>query len=196
MDCLLISLVFDILRYTFSSVLWGVLFTLLSVGAFFFIIKSCYPKRAFTSLSFIVGAILSIFLFFQFVFICSAFKVRGMVDDMETSISQYMKASDNAVTTGKSQRITEQLIDDYPLLGCYVKSLDFQGDTTENIASGIISEIKHFLNMYTLRRVGWILFYCALGSFVVIKTMEVYSTTTTSRGRTAMRSTMRSRGLR
>ena len=175
---LLISLVFDILRYAIGSMFLGVLFTILGVGLLFFLIKGFYPKSAFTPVSFIVGFILFFLLSFQSVFICGAFKVKSMAADIEVSINQYIpsswKLSNQEISADDSQQIVENLDKEYPLFGCYIGWADFHGHTAANVAAAMVDEMHSFLNKFIWRRVGWSLLFIVLGTFIVIKTLDTY----------------------
>ena len=195
MDCLLISLIFDILRYAVSSMFLGLLFSIISVGLLLLIIKNLYPKHTLTPLSYIVGAILFTLLFFQLVFVCGAFKIKGMADDMETSINN-LTPKDQGLISGNEIPIAEQLQKKYPLLKNYVDLDDVQKYKVSD-ASEYMSGIRSALNNYILRRIGWSLSFIILGAFIVFKTMKVYcSTSMRGRNRTAMRSNGRGRGFR
>lgn len=175
---LLINLVFDILRYAIGSMFLGVLFTILGVGLLFFLIKGFYPKSTFTPISFIVGFILFFLLSFQSVFICGAFRVKSMADEIEVSINRYIPSSwravDQEISTDDSQQIVENLDKEYPLFGCYIGWADFQGHTANNVAEAMVDEMHSFLNKFIWRRVGWSLLFIVVGTFIVIKTLDTY----------------------
>lgn len=182
MDFLFFGLVFDILRYAIDSMVWGVLFALAGVALLFFLIKGIYPRYTYSPLSIIVGVILFVLLSFQSVFICGAFKVKAMTDNIERSINSYIpddwKHYGHTFTEDETQQIAENLIQEYPLFGCYVGGADFSGHDVDEIAESMVDEIHDFMNAYIWRRVFWSLGFVVVGTFIVVKTMQAYRNAT------------------
>lgn len=189
MNTLLLSLVFDILRYAIGSMFLGVVFTILGVGLLFFLVRGFYPKSTFTPISFFVGTILFVLLAFQSVLICGAFKVKGMSAEIESRINQYIPATwkvlGHEFDAAESQQICDNLGEDYPLFACYVGLADFSGHNVDNIAQAMREEVNRFFYRFIWRRVLWSLLFIIVGTFIVIKTLEIYQTTLRSRGRSA-----------
>lgn len=57
-----IGLLYDILTYSASSLIIGLIVTFLLVGLLFFIIKGFFPQSTFSPLSIVVGVVLTFFL--------------------------------------------------------------------------------------------------------------------------------------
>ncbi|MBQ8673070.1 MAG: hypothetical protein IJ511_03320 [Bacteroides sp.] len=187
-----IGLMFDILHYAMDSMFWGVLLAIAGVALLFYLIRSFYPKYTFTPLSFVAGAVIFVLVAFQSVFICGAFKIKGMTDEMYASINSYIPQSwvacDHAFTTDETQQICDNLRDEYPLFACYVGTADFRGHTPATVAQSMVDEIHSFMNRYILRRVAWCLGFIIVGTFIVVKTMEVYRVSMRRGGAAARRS--------
>lgn len=189
-----IDLAFDVLYYAFGSMLLGVFITIIGVGLLFYLVKSFYPKYTFTSITYIVGVILFILLSYHSILICGAFKIKGMADDIGESINYFVEdyyIPGQEITDVEAQQIAEHLMEEYPLFACYVGGATSYGNTTSTIAQSLADECHEFMNIFILKHLGWCVAFIAIGTFVVIKTMEVYHKTTRRSSSTAIRRSRR-----
>ncbi|MBQ7042514.1 MAG: hypothetical protein IJN66_09725 [Muribaculaceae bacterium] len=188
-----IDLAFDVLYYAFGSMLLGVFITIIGVGLLFYLVKSFYPKYTFTPITYIVGAILFILLAYHSILICGAFKIKGMTDDIGVSVTEYISVYniDHYFTEEETQDIINSLRDDYPLFACYVGSGDFSNHTPSTIVQAMIDECHEFMNIFILKHLGWCVAFIAIGTFIVIKTMDAYHKTTRRSSSTARRRSRR-----
>lgn len=189
-----IDLALDVLYYAFGSMLLGVFITIIGVGLLFYLVKSFYPKYTFTPITYIVGVILFILLSYHSILICGAFKIKGMADDIGESINYFVEdyyIPGQEITDVEAQQIAEHLMEEYPLFACYVGGATSYGNTTSTIAQSLVDECHEFMNIFILKHLGWCVTFIAIGTFVVIKTMEVYHKTTRRSSSTAIRRSRR-----
>ena len=187
------DLALDVLQYAFGSMLLGVFITIIGVGLLFYLVKSFYPKYTFTPITYIVGAILFILLSYHSILICGAFKIKGMTDDIGESITEYIQYynTDYYFTQKDTQDIIDALNEEYPLFACYVGSGDFTNHTPSTIVQSMVDEIHDFMNIFILKHLGWCVAFIAIGTFIVIKTMDVNHKTTRRSSSTARRRSRR-----
>ena len=98
---------FDILRYSFSSVIWGVLIAVACMALFVFLIKGWYKDATFSPVSYVVGAILFLFLSFQCIMIVGSLKIIDTTDYYETEIANIV---DSAYDTADEITMEKQMI--------------------------------------------------------------------------------------
>ena len=69
---------FELLKLSFSSLIWGVLITILCLVLFFVLIKGWYRSATYTPLSYLIGAVLFLFLSFQCTMIVGGLKINSL----------------------------------------------------------------------------------------------------------------------
>lgn len=165
---------FTILRYSIGSMFVGVLLTLIGVALMFFLVGSWKKNSTFTPLSLIAGAVLFVMLAFQSVLMCGAITIKSYGDDVEVYINNLVAGvpEQTAFTQQDSQRILENIVDEYPLVGYFIGGADFRGHTPLDIAEAMVDELQSWANWYILRRVLWSLLFIVLGTTAVIWTMD------------------------
>ena len=110
---------FDILRYSFSSVIWGVLIAIACMALFVFLIKGWYKDASFSPISYIVGIILFLFLSIQCILIVGSLKILDTTDYYEKEISSLVDSAYDVadeVTMGQADEIIQEIIERFPLL--------------------------------------------------------------------------------
>lgn len=185
---------FNIINYSIGNLFLGVFITILGVALMFFLIKSWFNHKTFTTLSFIIGAILFVFLSFQSILLCGAITIKTYTDEVEKNISEWVKNIPPSKEFDKedSQIIMNGIMEEWPLVGYFVDTADFTGHTSLNIAPSMADAIREYMNWFILRRVLWSLFFTITGAVIVIKSMEGNS----SRRRRSSYSSSSSRGRR
>lgn len=185
---------FNIINYSIGNLFLGVFITILGVALMFFLIKSWFNHKTFTTLSFIIGAILFVFLSFQSILLCGAVTIKTYTDEVEKNISEWVKNIPPSKEFDKedSQIIMNGIMEEWPLVGYFVDTADFTGHTSLNIAPSMADAIREYMNWFILRRVLWSLFFTITGAVIVIKSMEGNS----SRRRRSSYSSSSSRGRR
>jgi hypothetical protein len=166
---------FDILKYSFSSAIWGILIAVICMALFVFLIKGWYKDATFSPVSYIIGAILFVFLSVQCVLIIGSLKIISTTDYYETEISRIVDnvydASDE-VTKGQSDDIIQVIIDRFPILHYYIGGGEFSGFTAKELPHAMADELRSFMRWYIFRRILWCLGFVIVGAICVIKSLS------------------------
>lgn len=166
---------FDILRYSISSLLWGVLTAIASMALFVFLIKGWYKDATFSFISYVVGAILFLFLSFQCILIVGSLKIIDTTDYYEAEISKIVDNAYNAtdeVTMGQADDIIKTIIDKFPILHYYISGGEFSGYTAKELPHAVADELRSYMHWYIFRRILWCLGFVIVGAVCVIKSMS------------------------
>ncbi len=167
----------DIIHYAFGSFILGVLLTVTFVILLFLLIKGFYPRKTFSPLSFIAGAVLCVLLIPQMISLCGAVALKIKCGEVATWLdanvihsSEYINPVE--VTPEESHIICERLIDNFPMVASFVGAGEFSGFDTSNISVAIADTLNSFLNQFILESLGWSLLFLAITAGVVIFTMR------------------------
>ena len=166
---------FDILRYSFSSAIWGVLIAIICMALFVFLIKGWYKDATFSPISYIIGAILFMFLSIQCVLIVGSLKIISTTDYYETEISRIVDNKYDAtdeVTKGQADDIIQVIIDRFPILHYYISGGQFSGFTAKELPHAMVDELRSFMRWYIFRRILWCLGFVIVGAICVIKSLS------------------------
>ena len=166
---------FDILRYSFSSVIWGVLIAIACMALFVFLIKGWYKDASFSPISYIVGIILFLFLSIQCILIVGSLKILDTTDYYEKEISSLVDSAYDVadeVTMGQADEIIQEIIERFPLLHHYISGGEFSGYTAKELPHAIADELRSYMHWYIFRRILWCLGFVIVGVICVIKTLS------------------------
>ena len=166
---------FDILKYSFSSVIWGILIAVACMTLFVFLIKGWYKDATFSPISYVVGAVLFLFLLFQCVLIVGSLKILDTTDYYETEISRIVDStydSVDEVSMGQADEIIQVIIDRFPLLQYYISGGEFSGFTAKELPHAMADELRSFMHWYIFRRILWCLGFVIVGAICAIKSMS------------------------
>ena len=180
----------NIIMYSIGNLFLGIFLTIGGLLLMFFIIQSWYKNSKFSFISYLVGTILFFFLSFQSVLICGSITVKSYCDEVETAINGWVSNIPESVefTRDDSQTILNNITAEWPLVSYFVRTADFTGHTSANIASSMMDELQIVMNWFILRRVLWALFFIVISSALVIKTMDRSLSGSSSRKRTSSHS--------
>ena len=165
----------DILRYSFSSVIWGILIAVACMALFVFLIKGWYKDATFSPVSYVVGAFLFLFLSFQCVLIVGSLKILDTTDYYETEIIRIVDSTYDAadeVTMGQADDIIKTVVDRFPLLQYYIGGGEFSGFTAKELPHAMADELRSFMHWYIFRRILWCLGFVIVGAICVIRSMS------------------------
>lgn len=165
----------DILRYSFGSVIWGILIAVACMALFVFLIKGWYKDATFSPISYIIGAVLFLFLSFQCILIVGSLKIIDTTDYYETEISRIVDSAYDAtdeVTMGQADDIIKLIIDRFPLLQYYISGGEFSGFTAKELPHAMADELRSFMRWYIFRRILWCLGFVIVGAICVIKSLS------------------------
>ena len=166
---------FDILRYSFSSMIWGILIAVACIALFVFLIKGWYKDATFSPISYVVGAILFLFLSFQCILIVGSLKIISMTDEYEqriTSIVESVYSPSDMVSMPQASDVIDTIIDEFPILEYYIGGGEFSGFTAEQLPHAIADELRSFMRWYIFRRILWCLGFVIVGAICVIKSLS------------------------
>ena len=166
---------FDILRYSFSSAIWGILIALVCMALFVVLIKGWYKDATFSPVSYVIGAILFLFLSIQCILIVGSLKILDTTDYYEMEITQIVDISYDTldeVTMGQADDIIKVIIDRFPLLQYYISGGEFSGFTAKELPHAMADELRSFMRWYIFRRILWCLGFVIVGAVCVIKSMS------------------------
>lgn len=170
---------YDILRYSISSVIWGILIAVACMALFVFLIKGWYKDATFSPVSYVIGAVLFLFLSVQCVLIVGSLKIIDTTDYYETEIANIVdSAYDTAdeITIGQADDIIQVIIDRFPLLQYYIGGGEFSGFTAKELPHAMADELRSFMRWYIFRRILWCLGFVIVGAICVIRSLSKSST--------------------
>lgn len=166
---------YDILNYSFSSVIWGILIAIACMALFVFLIKGWYKDATFLPVSYIVGVVLFLFLSFQCILIVGSLKILDTTDVYEREITNIVNSTYDAadeITIGQTDDIIQLFIDQFPLLQYYIGGGEFSGYTAKELPHAIADELRSFMHWYIFRRILWCLGFVIVGAICVIRSMS------------------------
>lgn len=165
---------FEILRYSFSSVIWGVLIAISCMALFVFLIKGWYKDATFSPVSYLVGAVLFLFLSFQCVLIVGSLKIISMTNEYEQQITALVQSysPEDEVSQAQASEVIDAIIDEFPILEYYIGGGEFSGYTASQLPAAIAQELRSFMRWYIFRRILWCLGFVAVGAFLVIRSLS------------------------
>ena len=175
MNVLMWLALFDILRYSFSSAIWGILIAVACMVLFVFLIKGWYKDATFSPVSYVIGAILFLFLSIQCILIVGSLKILDTTDYYEMEITRIVESTYDAadeVTMKQSDDIIKLVIDRYPLLHYYIGGGEFTGFTARQLPHAMADELRSFMRWYIFRRILWCLSFVIVGAVCVIKSLS------------------------
>lgn len=166
---------FELLKFSFGSIFWGILITVVCMALFFFLIRGWYRNAVFTPISYLVGIVLFLLLAFQCTMIVGAIKIINITPYYEAQIQQMVNnhfPSDREVSKQESEQLVEWLVTEYPILQHYFNSGEFTGYTARQLPAVMGAEIRSFLRFYILRRLLWCLGFVIVGAVLVIRSIS------------------------
>ena len=165
----------DLLRFSFSSLIWGILITVVCIALFFVLVRGWYKSATFTPISYLIGLALFFLLSFQCTLIMGAIKIIHISDFYASAVQQLMQQhflDNQEVTQQQSRQVVEGLVDAYPVLGHFFQSGEFTGYTAAELPEAMRAAICSFLKWFIFRRVLWCLAFVIVGAAGVIKTLN------------------------
>ena len=166
---------FDILRYSLSSLLWGILIAFACMALFGFLIKGWYKDATFSPVSYVVGALLFLLLSFQCVLVVGSLKIIDMSDEYENRISAVVDSvysPSDEVSLSQASDVIDTIIDEFPILQYYIGGGEFSGFTAEQLPHAMADELRSFMRWYIFRRILWCLGFVIVGAICVIRSMS------------------------
>lgn len=166
---------FEILRYSLSSMFGGVLIAIICMGLFVFLIKGWYKDATFSPISYVVGAFLFLLLSFQCVLVVGSLKIIDMTDEYENRITTIVNSAYSSyeeISLTEASDVIDRIIDEYPILHYYIRGGQFSGYTAQQLPHAIAQELRSYMQWYIFRRILWCLGFVIVGAICVIKSMS------------------------
>ena len=168
----------NIIQFSFSSLLWGILIAFACMALFVFIIKGWWKNALFTLWSYLIGAILFLLLIFQCTMIVGSLKIIDTCDEYEVYFRQVVDGvyeEWQEVSKGDSDIIIKKAIAEYPLLEYYIGGGDFRGFRAKELPAAMADELRSFMWSYIVRRLLWCLGFVIVAGILSIKTLNNYN---------------------
>ena len=166
---------YDILRYSFSSVIWGILIAVVCMALFVFLIKGWYKDATFSPISYIAGFVLFLLLSFQCILVVGSLKIINMSDEYEEQITTIVDSAyspSDEVSLSQASDVIDTIIDEFPILQYYISGGHFSGFTAKELPHAMAQELRSFMRWYIFRRILWCLGFVIVGAVCVIRSMS------------------------
>jgi len=145
------------------------------MALFVFLIKGWYKDATFSPVSYLVGAMLFLFLSVQCILIVGSLKILNTTGFYEAEITRIVDSAYDAsdeVSMGNASDIIDTIIDRFPLLHYYIGGGEFSGFTAKELPHAIAQELRSFMRWYIFRRIMWCLGFVVIGAICVIRSMS------------------------
>lgn len=168
----------NIIQFSFSSLLWGILIALLCMALFVFIIKGWWKNALFTIWSYLIGFVLFLLLIFQCTMIVGSLKIVDTCDEYEAYFRQVVDSAYEGwqeVNQRDADIIIKKSIAKFPLLEYYISGGEFTGHSARNLPTVMADELRSFMWSYIIRRLLWCLGFVLVAGILGIKTLNQYN---------------------
>ena len=168
----------NIIQFSFSSLLWGILIALLCMALFVFIIKGWWKNALFTIWSYLIGFVLFLLLIFQCTMIVGSLKIVDTCDEYEAYFRQVVDSAYEGwqeVSQRDADIVIKKSIAKFPLLEYYISGGEFSGHSAENLPTVMADELRSFMWSYIIRRLLWCLGFVLVAGILGIKTLNQYN---------------------
>lgn len=166
---------FELLKFSFSSIIWGILITVFSMVLFFTLIRGWYKSAVFTPFSYLIGTVLLFLLMFQCTMIVGALKINSLSQRFETEFRQIINQryqADQDVSLKQADDVIQNVIQEYPVLEHYIAGGEFTGFKAKDLPQAISKELRSFMWFYILRRLLWCLGFVVIGAILIIQSIS------------------------
>lgn len=168
-------LLWNIIQYSISSLLGGVLTAIVCLALFVFIIKGWWKDAMFSIWSYIIGVVLFLLLSFQCTMIVGSLKIIDTVDEYKAYFTEIL---DNAyedweqVPDDVAKVVIDKAIEECPLLEHYIGGGEFTGFSAKELPTAMTEELRSFMKAYIVRRLLWCLGFVLVAGALGIMTLD------------------------
>lgn len=168
-------LLWNIIQYSISSLLGGVLTAIVCLALFVFIIKGWWKDAMFSIWSYIIGVVLFLLLSFQCTMIVGSLKIIDTVDEYKAYFTEIV---DNAyegweqVPADVAEAVIDKAIEECPLLEHYIGGGEFTGFSAKELPTAMTEELRSFMKAYIVRRLLWCLGFVLVAVALGIMTLD------------------------
>lgn len=157
-----------LLTTALSSLFYGVIATAVLMTLIYVLLRVLNEGIVKSIPFYISGGVLAILLIIQLTLLIGAVQASNAVDSAEITINQLMENASGTFGATDSQRLLDYVTDEYPIIGAYIGTCDFTGNTPETIASAMAHTMRDYLSSYIWHRVFWIVGFCVVASAIAI----------------------------
>ena len=168
-------LLWNIIQYSISSLLGGVLTAIVCLALFVFIIKGWWKDAMFSIWSYIIGVVLFLLLSFQCTMIVGSLKI---IDTMDEYKAYFTEIVDNAyegweqVPADVAEAVIDKAIEECPLLEHYIGGGEFTGFSAKELPTAMTEKLRSFMKAYIVRRLLWCLGFVLVAVALGIMTLD------------------------
>lgn len=168
-------LLWNIIKYSISSLFGGVLTAIVCLALFVFIIKGWWKDAMFSVWSYIIGVVLFLLLSFQCTMIVGSLKIIDTVDEYKAYFTEIV---DNAyegweqVPADVAEAVIDKAIEECPLLEHYIGGGEFTGFRAKELPTAMTEELRSFMKAYIVRRLLWCLGFVLVAVALGIMTLD------------------------
>lgn len=146
----------------FSCVIYGILITTIIMGILLVLLLAINKDIIHSVVFYIVGALLALFLTFQFTLMMGAAETQSAVDSAYDYICELVESKSGTISTDESQEMLESITEEYPIIGLFMSKTDFMMADSEDFPDVFQETMTGFLDSYFWHRVWW-----SLGAIVI-----------------------------
>lgn len=157
-----------LLTAAFSSVFYGIIATAVLMVFLYIGLKVLNSGIVKSVPFYVAGGILAVLLSIQFSLLIGAVQADNAVDAAELTITQLMESASGTFSATDSQRLLDYITDEYPIIGAYIGTCDFSGNTTDTISTAMTQGMHEFLSDYIWHRIFWITGFSIVACIIAI----------------------------
>ncbi len=165
----------DIIQFSFSSIIWGILIAVACMALFVFIIKGWWKNALFTIWSYLIGIVLFLLLAFQCTLIVGSIKIINTTEEYEEYFTEIVNSAYEGweeVSEEEADVVIKKAIAKYPLLSYYISGGEFSGYNAKQLPKAMADELISFMSAYIGRRLLWCLGFVLVAGLIGIKTIN------------------------
>ncbi len=167
-------MLFDILINSISSVIWGILISIICMTLFFLLIKGCYKDATLSPISYVTGAVLFLLLSFQCILIVGSCKIISTTGEYEKDLKAIVDSygPDEMLDQEEAAELIQKFIDAYPVLGHYVTASGEYYGSVRELPHTLVNELHTMMYWYIFRRILWCLGFTIVAAIIVVKSLS------------------------
>lgn len=166
----------EIIKYTSTSLIWGLLLGVFCLGLFFLTIKGWWKDVHYTFTSYLTGCVLGLILIYQCILLCGAVVVINMANDCEpiitSYVNKYVSDTEKVLPKDETDALLRNLVSENPLVAHYVDTSEFKDCRARELPSAIVSQVKEDMRWFIVRRILWCVGFSIIATILVIKNIS------------------------
>lgn len=138
-----------------SSLLYGLICTGFIMTTIYFLLKNLSKGSIHSIPFFIAGIVLFVALTVNLTTIIGAFMLKGQTTAMQIWLTQQLNGMEQVAGIQDSQYIGEELIENFPLLGCFFNLFDLSGHSYSELPQAFYDLLNDELNGIIWSKTFW-----------------------------------------